>query len=350
MSKFFRSGAAFKVAADAAMDMYDTLPVGNYIVKETPQGELYLEMIDAFAHTGKLYGNTTRHAERMINTFTSRDSSTGVLLNGEKGSGKSLLAKTLSIMCHQNGVPTITINAPFCGDKFNKFMQDISQPCMVLFDEFEKTYDKDDQEQVLTLLDGVFPAKKLFVLTCNDKWRIDENMRNRPGRIFYMIDFKGIEEGFIREYCSDNLKNTEHIDKICNIASLFNAFNFDSLKALVEEMNRYNEDPITALEMLNIKPEHSGDNDYAVTVNHAGVDITSDMLDSDTWNGNPMHASDNLYVSFRPVAGESRTNLCLSVDDIVDINFKAGTFSYVQGESKVRLTKKAASNFHWGAF
>ena len=29
------------------------------------------------------------------------------------------------------------------------------------------------QTHVLTLLDGVFPSRKLFVLTCNDKYRID---------------------------------------------------------------------------------------------------------------------------------------------------------------------------------
>ena len=35
---------------------------------------------------------------------------------------------------------------------------------------------------------------------------------------------------------------------------LFKAFNFDMLKALVEEMNRYNESPHEALKMLNAKP------------------------------------------------------------------------------------------------
>ena len=85
---------------------------------------------------------------------------------------------------------------------------------MVLFDEFEKVYDSDEQEEMLTLLDGVFPSKKLFVLTCNDKWRVNQHMRNRPGRIFYMLDFTGLDEDFVVEYCHDNLKNLANIDGV----------------------------------------------------------------------------------------------------------------------------------------
>ena len=47
-------------------------------------------------------------------------------------------------------VPTIVINAPWKGDKFNTFIQAIEQPCAILFDEFEKVYDRDDQEKILT--------------------------------------------------------------------------------------------------------------------------------------------------------------------------------------------------------
>ena len=70
-------------------------------------------------------------------------------------------------------------------------MQDIEQPCIILFDEFEKVYDDQDQEKALTLLDGVFPSRKLFIMTVNNKWRVNEHMRNRPGRIYYMLDFAG---------------------------------------------------------------------------------------------------------------------------------------------------------------
>lgn len=253
MTYYMKSGNTFRVSSKEAMDLHEKLPVGNYVIKEDPFGNLFLEKIESFEINTKLYGDTTRHTGRIFSTFMDRDASTGVLLNGEKGSGKSLLAKNLAVTAANEGIPTIVINRPWVGDKFNSLIQSIEQPCVVLFDEFEKVYDEDHQEQMLTLLDGVFPSKKLFILTCNDKWRIDKHMRNRPGRIFYMLDFKGLDPDFIREYCEDKLNSKEYIERIVQITGTFSAFNFDMLKALVEEMNRYNEAPQEAMKMLHVR-------------------------------------------------------------------------------------------------
>jgi len=68
-----------------------------------------------------------------------------------------------------------------------------------------------------------------------------------------MLEYKGREEDFIRDYCEDNLKAKNHIPAVCGISRVFEEFNFDMLRALVEEMNRYKESPDEALKMLNIK-------------------------------------------------------------------------------------------------
>ena len=186
MTYFIRNGNNFNVAAENSVDIRPKLPVGNYIIKQDPYENLYLQLVDDFKPIKKTYGSIVKDTQRIISTYHDRDTSTGVLLTGEKGSGKTLLAKNLSIALAAEDIPTIIINNAWTGDKFNKFLQDIEQECMILFDEFEKVYDSENQEVILTLLDGVFPSRKLFVLTCNDKWRIDSHMRNRPGRIFYM--------------------------------------------------------------------------------------------------------------------------------------------------------------------
>ena len=114
-------------------------------------------------------------------------------------------------------------------------------------------------------------------------------MRNRPGRIFYMIDFKGLSMEFVMEYCEDNLENKLHIPKICNIASLFAQFNFDMLKALVEEMNRYDETPEEALAILNVKPEFDEGNKFDVKLAVPGQKVNMEKMDDRTWKGNPLH-------------------------------------------------------------
>ena len=155
MTYYLRNGNAYRVSDKMSLDIHEHLPAGNYIIQQDQQGNLFLEQIDSFNNPSKLYGDTTRNADRIINTFLDRSNSTGVMLNGEKGSGKTLLAKTLSIKCAEQDIPTIVINAPWHGDRFNQLMQTIEQPCVVLFDEFEKVYDKEEQESILTLLDGV---------------------------------------------------------------------------------------------------------------------------------------------------------------------------------------------------
>jgi hypothetical protein len=298
MTYFLKQGNTFRVSKKEALDIRENLPAGNYVIKKDEMsGQLFLESIDKFEFKGKVYGDTMKRAERILYAFEDRPSTTGVMLTGEKGSGKTLLAKMLSIKGYEKGYPTIVINAPWCGDQFNAFIQSIEQPVVVVFDEFEKVYDEQEQAAMLTLLDGVYPTKKLFVLTCNDKWRVNQHMRNRPGRIFYSLEYKGLEADFIREYCQDNLKAKEHIEKIVGIAGTFDQFNFDMLKALVEEMNRFGETPQEAMNMLNAKPEYSNNSRYTMKLMVNGEEIAETNFDEREWEGNPL--SKNVHVNYK---------------------------------------------------
>ena len=343
-----KSGNTYRIARKEALDITEHLPGGNYTVnKDEMTGQLYLEHIDNFNVPKKIYGDCLRHTDRIVNTFMDRDNATGVMMTGEKGSGKTLLTKNVCMKLAEMDIPTLVINSPWCGDKFNTFIQSIDQPCAILFDEFEKVYDRDQQELILTLLDGVFPSKKLFLLTSNDKWRVDFHMRNRPGRIFYMLDFKGVNGEFIREYCTDNLKAKEHIERIVNVSAMFKEFNFDMLKALVEEMNRYGETPQQALAMLNAKPEFDGDTMYEVKIVHNGKDIEYDS----NFRGNPL-SPDGVEIGFDPDPENDE-------DDYVHKTFTASTLVTVKnGEfvfedkgTMIKLTRKVEKQpNYWNAF
>lgn len=344
MTYFLKTGSIFTPSAEANLDLHTKLPAGNYIIKKDNFGRFFFEQIENFEFKHKRYGDNVKNTERILRTFQNREVSTGVMLAGEKGSGKSLLAKTLSIRGYELDIPTIVINAPWCGDEFNKLIQDIKQPAIVLFDEFEKVYDREQQEHILTLLDGVFPTKKLFVLTCNDKYRVDAHMRNRPGRIFYMLDFKGLDSEFIREYCEDNLENKQYIDKICNIASLFGQFNFDMLKALVEEMNRYNESPEESLKMLNTKPEFDTGDTFEVNLVIEGAKIPSEDLYNTSWVGNPLQSS--ISIEFKSIEGCEPDDFSWETSSFESINLKKvnsikGEFIYVNDEGETLILTKA---------
>lgn len=370
MTVFLRNGNTYRSAAEEMLDMHEQLPAGNYVIKQDLMKNFYFEQVDSFTCSTKIYGDTTRNAERMIRTFHDRPNSTGVLLTGEKGSGKTLLAKTLSMKCAEEGIPTIIINTNWNGDAFNTLIQSIEQPCMILFDEFEKVYSHNEQLAILTLLDGVFPSKKLFVLTCNDKWRIDENMRNRPGRIFYMLDFRGLDVEFITSYCNENLDNKLQIENVCRVSTMFSEFNFDLLKALVEEMNRYKESAQEAIKMLNAKPQSDTGGTYKVTLKIAGKIVPENEVAPREWDGNPL--SEEAF-KIRKVAANSvnddddddevgldnTASAALSVRDeyhhftylhLKNVDPKSGSFTYTNDTGASVTFTKVKKEFHYHAF
>ena len=359
MSNFMSSGNTITIRADDSMQTFKRLPAATYVLKADREGNIFLETTDNFTIEGKLYGEIGSRTDRILNTYFDRvalNTSTGVMLTGEKGSGKSLLAKNLSIKALESNIPTIIINQPFVGDGFNRFLQLIDHECVVVFDEFEKVYDDKEQEKLLTVFDGVYQSKKLFVLTCNSRFRVDSNLINRPGRMYYSIEYKGISDAFIREYCEDKLQYKNYTNSICNVASVFENFNFDMLKALVEEINRYNESPAEILQMLNIKMAYSGrETHYDVVLKFNGVVIDDGLVDDSTLSINPLR--DSVDISYSNVLNkkDKLKQLFTSSDDsddsdadikleftpenIVNIDSKAGVYLYEKDGYELTLTR-----------
>lgn len=369
MAIYLRDGIVFRPTSEAALDIHRSLPVSNYIIKQDVFKNFYLEMVDDFPRPSKIYGNLDKRATRFIDTFLDRDLSTGVLLTGEKGSGKTLLGKLVSVLAADRGIPTIIVNQAFEGDGFNKLIQSISEPCIIFFDEFEKTFDYSHQEQILTLLDGVFPSKKLFIMTCNDKYRIDRHMVNRPGRLFYMLEFKGLGAEFVEEYCQDNLKNKSHISTIAKLASMFEQFNFDMLKAMIEEMNRYDESPVEVLEFLNVKIQ-SDNGEFETSLRIGSIQIPEDDLAERIFRSNPIgtqtfsigYYAENLPVTAKnklvqgnsadldePVCGNSDERFAVfTANDLVEVDAQAGKFTYRNAANEqVIFTRKERFHFSY---
>jgi hypothetical protein len=329
-----------------AVDTYDLLPAGIYTIKQNPLSkEYYFEVAAEFQKPKKIYGSTMKYVERFLKTYQSRPQSTGILLMGEKGSGKTLTSKMLAMEAMKVGIPTIVVNEPHCGDAFNSFVQSINQECIFLFDEFEKTYNYEAQKYLLTLLDGVFPSKKLFVLTANEN-HIDYNMQNRPGRIFYKIDFGKLEADFVSEYCMDNLKNLSHLDEMMKLYALFDKFNFDMLAALVEEVNRFDESPVEASKWLNITAEAKSRYDFIVT--YKGKEIKSQDFSPQWWHGHPLTSPINLELNIPELmSGEDAEwyDLRLGATELQKINPGAGTYVFQKGDFTVTLQKPKEYKF-----
>lgn len=354
MSLFIKQGLNYSVTSKDALDVHEILPGGNYIIKVNSQTEeMYLTKVADFSDPGRVYGSTMKTVDRILKTYVNRPNSTGVLLAGEKGSGKSLMAKEVSRLAMDLGIPTIIVSAPWCGEQFNDFLQNITQNCIVLFDELEKVYSKDKQAELLTLFDGVFPTKKLFMVTVNDHYSLSNYLMNRPGRIYYFLNFKGLGKEAIQEYIEANLLNKENADGVEIVASMFGEFNFDLLKAMVEEMNRYDETALEVLHYLNVRPSEEGNASYSVVLSIGGVVQNTDHYYPSIFTGSPFGRSGvgvrlSIYEEDEETGKLEDTDeselISMCITDLTDVDSEKNQITFVKGDKTVVLTRKVITD------
>ena len=240
--KIVCTGNTYRIYGDD-LKTYDKLPVGTYEVCFHPMQGFWLEKKDDIVLTEKIYGVHEAKAEKILNSFALTDRNLGVILSGNKGIGKSLTAKLMVQKAVERGIPVILVND--CIKGVASYIADIKQEVVVLFDEFDKTFkiNKRDenggnQDEFLTLFDGLDCGKKLFIVTCNSLSDLSDYLVNRPGRFHYHLRFNYPSIDEIKEYLSDKLdpkyyNQIEDVVKFSNVTDL----NYDCLRAIAFELN-----------------------------------------------------------------------------------------------------------------
>ncbi|TXH11891.1 MAG: AAA family ATPase [Spirochaetes bacterium] len=279
MSYFMQSGDKY-LPMPNKNSLLESLPLGSYSLETSLSGPYFSRISDVEKIT-KIYGDAAQRAERIVNTFSSRSGSTGVLLCGEKGSGKSLLARVVSEQARESlGMPTIFIKAGPSGEDIESLLNALDHSATIIFDEFEKNFSSNDQNSLLSLLDGTGATKHLFLFTANNRSGINDYMINRPGRIFYNLSFDALSEEFIREYGNDVLKNKDWVEELIIVSQRVYRINFDMLKSIVEESNRYDESPIDTVKWLNVNTS-----DQVYTYDITLFDADSKIIGTGTTRG-----------------------------------------------------------------
>ncbi|MCA9749413.1 MAG: AAA family ATPase, partial [Romboutsia sp.] len=234
----------------------DKLEKGVYLLhKNEHSSEHFLQKLNDFNLPEKIYGDEQKIVDRYLNTFSMSNKNMGVLLTGLKGNGKSLTAKLLS---KTSDLPTILITECYKGVEFKQFLQDLKQEAIILIDEFEKIYTNEDnnQEEFLSILDGVFENKKLFIFTTNTL-DINQFLKNRPNRIRYLREYDGLEKPIILEIIDDLLENKSKKKELIEVLNILSSVSMDVLLHLIQEMNYYEESARQAVKHLNIQVEHT---------------------------------------------------------------------------------------------
>ncbi|MBR2776675.1 MAG: AAA family ATPase, partial [Prevotella sp.] len=218
------SGSRYMVYGEDIRTYHD-LPVGSYDVDFSKMTGFFLsDRSDLVASEEKVYGSTPAKVAKVMSAYQATDRNFGVLLSGQKGIGKSLFVRVLAEKAVEAGFPVLVVGRAIPG--IAGFLSSIDQDCVVVFDEFEKTFAKNDdynpQDEMLSLFDGIDGGHKMFVVTCNDVGKLSEYMLNHPGRFHYHFIMKPPTSDEITEYLIDNIK-PEYATLIPKIASLVGA-------------------------------------------------------------------------------------------------------------------------------
>lgn len=234
------SGKRYRIFNNA-ITTYDQLPPKTYRVDYDPETRIFslLETHDFEIPETKIYGQHLDKVKKVLNSMDKMNRNFGVILSGDKGIGKSLFSKCLGLKARKKGIPVILVNEYHEG--IANFLEEIEQTVMILFDEYDKTFDEKKhncQAEMLSLFDGVSAGKKLFVITCNEIQSLSQYLINRPGRFHYHFRFLYPTADEIRDYMEDKL-DKQYYDEIENVIafSVRMNLNYDCLRSIAFELN-----------------------------------------------------------------------------------------------------------------
>jgi hypothetical protein len=262
--KVVNTGKLYRIYGDDLV-VDDQLRPEVYIVRFNQFQGFYLEKYSNLEiNEDKIYGVHMSKINKVMNSFKKFTRNLGIILSGDKGIGKSLFARILAQTSISAGYPVVVVDTYVPG--IHSFIEEIEQEVVVLFDEFDKTFSGGDEDNkggsaqtsLLSLLDGVSTGKKLYVVTCNKFYSLNEYLINRPGRFHYHFRFNYPTSEEIRTYLQDKISEQywEEIPKVIAFSGKVN-LNYDCLRAIAYELENGEkfEEAINDLNILNLSDQ-----------------------------------------------------------------------------------------------
>jgi hypothetical protein len=255
--RIVNSGGMYKIYGND-LKVTDRLPIGSYRVGFNKDNGFFLtEFPESVITDSKIYGVHESKVNKVLKAFEATNRNLGLILLGDKGMGKSLFSKLLTKKVLNRNMPTIMVEQYIPG--IANFLGSIDDEVMIMFDEFEKVFRKeeknshDPQEELLTLFDGLYNGKKLFCITCNNMWGLNDYLKNRTGRFHYLFTFEYPNADEVREYLKDHINECNY-DKIEDVVSfsMRAPVSYDSLRSIAFEINLSDEPFAEIIKDMNI--------------------------------------------------------------------------------------------------
>lgn len=233
---WLQDGNVFSQGSATTVSHPEGLPKGIYEVKVSMTGFYLSKIAESFTFDYKLYGLNQKFIDYVLKTYENTTGNLGVLLDGIKGTGKTVVAKEL---CNRLQLPVVLVQSmgSDTNSKLIKYLStSIDFDCIFFFDEYEKEFK--NSSDVLSFMDGTYNSiyRKVFLLTTNEL-NVDPNLLGRPSRIRYKKSFSNLSEEVTREILNDILEDKTAIEKVIELTHSMNIITIDLIKAIATEIN-----------------------------------------------------------------------------------------------------------------
>lgn len=239
--------ASYVNATDVSLQ--EKIPLGFYKVDFNKFRGTFLSKTEFKLEHGKIYGTSQVKADHIVQAFKLNEDNRnlGVLLSGGRGLGKTLTTRLIIEQLYKE-YPILTVSE-YTPD-LPEFLSHV-KGCVILMDEFEKFMggqangsdndnDQSKQESMLSVLDGnTGSSGNLYLLTVNNTYKLDENLKSRPGRIRYHYKYDSEKADVVRGYCTDNLKRPELTEEVVRTLGSAKYVSLDIITAFVDELNKF---------------------------------------------------------------------------------------------------------------
>lgn len=245
---WYVDGNTYELSEDSVK--IEELPNGVYVLGKGMFGFYLRRVEDKFNFDYKIYGLEEKVIDRVINSYTRKGTGNlGVLLNGTKGTGKSVTAKIIANKLNQPIILVTQTAKELEGG--HHFLNSIPQNITIFLDEYEKMFGQ--SSEMLTIMDGALNSRyrRVFLLTTNDL-HVDKNLLERPSRVRYLKKFGNLTTKLVEEIVDDLLENKELKQSCLRFIASLEIITVDIVKSVIEEVNIHNEDPHNFADIFNV--------------------------------------------------------------------------------------------------
>ena len=224
------------------------------IKKDNTNNWFYPEYVrEKYVVPNKIYGDLYKNAVMVWNTYIRDGKSTGVLLTGYKGAGKSLLTNLISNIAIDNNVNVYVIEDLDGTIELVSFINSLRN-CVIILDEFGKMFNMQLQNKMLNMFSDSYASNKLFIVAENSMSNVSEFILNRPGRLLFGLDFSKLDIKVFEEYVADFPIDKKFLEELRAFYKKSVEFTFDHLSNIIRIHLQYPDKSMEELEnILNIK-------------------------------------------------------------------------------------------------